>query len=184
MFLLVFFKSELWLPTENVPQSWEKSIYTDIYTSTCKNPQLKWVISFSFYPNLKESGWVKITSILNVQVVDCMTIFVFEQFGFHENNQLGSRPSVWSAMGRLFGILIWILLFVFIKGQIIFDDLDDKHRSVDLTLQLLRIELQQFSQGMERILMKKLDGIENSIEVKISSKIETQHRLLKAMWCR
>lgn len=82
-------------------------------------------------------------------------------------------------MGRLFGILIWILLFVFIKGQIIFDDLDDKHRSVDLTLQLLRIELQQFSQGMERILMNKLDGIENSIEVKISSKIETQHRLLK-----
>uniref|UniRef100_A0A8W8KJ45 Fibrinogen C-terminal domain-containing protein n=2 Tax=Magallana gigas TaxID=29159 RepID=A0A8W8KJ45_MAGGI len=65
------------------------------------------------------------------------------------------------------------------KGQIIFDDLDDKHRSVDLTLQLLRIELQQFSQGMERILMNKLDGIENSIEVKISSKIETQHRLLK-----
>lgn len=82
-------------------------------------------------------------------------------------------------MGRLFGILIWILLFVFMKGQIIFDDLDDKHRSVDLTLQLLRIELQQFSQGMERILMNKLDGIENSIEVKISSKIETQHRLLK-----
>uniref|UniRef100_K1PSD4 Tenascin n=1 Tax=Magallana gigas TaxID=29159 RepID=K1PSD4_MAGGI len=65
------------------------------------------------------------------------------------------------------------------KGQIIFDDLDDKHRSVDLTLELLRIELQQFSQGMERILMNKLDGIENSIEVKISSKIETQHRLLK-----
>lgn len=49
-------------------------------------------------------------------------------------------------MGRLFGILIWILLFVFMKGQIIFDDLDDKDRSVDLTLQLLRIELQQFSQ--------------------------------------
>lgn len=68
-----------------------------------------------------------------------------------------------SAMGRLFGILIWTSLFVSMKGQALFDDMGERHRSEDF----MKTELRQLNQGIERI-TQKLDGME-----KISSMIET-----------
>ncbi|XP_052715843.1 angiopoietin-4-like isoform X2 [Crassostrea angulata] len=81
-------------------------------------------------------------------------------------------------MGRLFGILILTSLLVSLNGQVLFDDMGDRQRSADLALQCMRTELQQFSQGIERMVMKKLEGIENIIEEKLSN-FQIEQRLLR-----
>lgn len=77
-------------------------------------------------------------------------------------------------MGRLFGILIWTSLLVSLNGQVLFDDMGDRQRSADFALQCMRTGLQQFSQGIERMVMKKLEAIENIIEAKMDQ-IETKN---------
>ncbi|XP_065934069.1 fibrinogen-like protein A isoform X2 [Magallana gigas] len=77
-------------------------------------------------------------------------------------------------MGRLFGILILTSLLVSLNGQVLFDDMGDRQRSADLALQCMRTELQQFSQGIERMVTKKLEEVENVIETKVSNMIETK----------
>ncbi|XP_052717720.1 fibroleukin-like [Crassostrea angulata] len=90
-------------------------------------------------------------------------------------------------MGRLFGILILTSLLVSLNGQVLFDDIGDRQRSADL-----ETELQQFSQGIEKMVTKKLKEVENVIETKITNlyrKVEkisdlitttqTEQRLLK-----
>ncbi|XP_065934059.1 fibroleukin isoform X2 [Magallana gigas] len=79
-----------------------------------------------------------------------------------------------SAMGRLFGILILTSLLVSLNGQVLFDDMGDRQRSTDLALQCMRTELQQFSQGIEKMVTKKLKEVENVIETKVSNMIETK----------
>ncbi|XP_052683832.1 fibrinogen-like protein A [Crassostrea angulata] len=92
-------------------------------------------------------------------------------------------------MGRLFEFLIWSLLFLSTKGQALYDDMGDRKRTVDLALLSMRTDLQQFSQGIERMVMKKLEGFENIIEAKMDqigtknnkslSTIQTEQRLLR-----
>lgn len=72
-------------------------------------------------------------------------------------------------MGRLFGILIWTSLFVSMKGQVLFHDVGERHRSEEF----IKTELQQFYQGIERMITNKLDGMENIVETKISNMMET-----------
>lgn len=72
-------------------------------------------------------------------------------------------------MGRLFGILILTSLIVSLSGQVLFDDIGDRQRSADLALQCMRTGLQQFSQGIEKMVTKKLEEVENVIETKISN---------------
>lgn len=79
-----------------------------------------------------------------------------------------------SAMGRLFRILIWTFLLASMYGQVLFDDMGDRQRSADLALYFMRTEFQQFSQNIERMVMKKIDRVANIIEVKIS-KMETKN---------
>lgn len=92
-------------------------------------------------------------------------------------------------MGRLFEFLIWSLLFLSTKGQALYDDMGERKRSVNLALLSMRTDLQQFSQGIERMVVKKLEGIENIIQAKMDqigtkdnksiSTIQTEHRLLR-----
>uniref|UniRef100_A0A8W8JML9 Fibrinogen C-terminal domain-containing protein n=1 Tax=Magallana gigas TaxID=29159 RepID=A0A8W8JML9_MAGGI len=72
-------------------------------------------------------------------------------------------------MGRLFGILILTSLLVSLNGQVLFDDMGDRQRSTDLALQCMRTGLQQFTQGIEKMVTKKLEEVENIIETKISN---------------
>lgn len=72
-------------------------------------------------------------------------------------------------MGRLFGILIWTSLFVSMKGQVLFHDVGERHRSEEF----IKTELQQFYQGIDRMITNKLDGMENIVETKISNMMET-----------
>nr|XP_034338091.1 fibrinogen C domain-containing protein 1-A [Crassostrea gigas] len=64
-----------------------------------------------------------------------------------------------SAMGRLFGILILTSLLVSLNGQVLFDDIEDRQRSADLALQCMRTGLQQFSQGIEKMVTKKISDL-------------------------
>lgn len=50
-----------------------------------------------------------------------------------------------------------------------FEDMGERQRSVDS----IKTDLQQFYQGIERMITKKLDGIENIVETKISNMMET-----------
>ncbi|XP_011431020.4 fibrinogen-like protein 1 [Magallana gigas] len=79
-----------------------------------------------------------------------------------------------SAMSRLFRILIWTFLLASMYGQVLFDDMGDQQRSADLALYFMRTEFQQFSQDIERLVMKKIDRVANIIEVKIN-KMETKN---------
>lgn len=76
-------------------------------------------------------------------------------------------------MGRFLGILILTLLLVSINGQALFDEMGDRQRSADFALHFIRTELQQFSQGIETIVTKQLEKVEN-IEEKINNIIATQ----------
>ncbi|XP_052715844.1 ryncolin-1-like [Crassostrea angulata] len=62
-------------------------------------------------------------------------------------------------MGRLFGILILTSLLVSLNGQVLFDDIGDRQRSADLALQCMRTGLQQFSQGIEKMVTKKISDL-------------------------
>lgn len=55
------------------------------------------------------------------------------------------------------------------KGQVLFHDVGERHRSEEF----IKTELQQFYQGIERMITNKLDGMENIVETKISNMMET-----------
>lgn len=85
-------------------------------------------------------------------------------------------------MGGLYGILIWTSLLVLLDGQVLFDDMGDRQRSEDLTIHLIRTELKQFRQGIEKMVMKKLEEVKNISDTKCNeslSTIQTEQRLLR-----
>lgn len=55
------------------------------------------------------------------------------------------------------------------KGQVLFHDVGERHRSEEF----IKTELQQFYQGIERLITNNLDGVENIVETKISNMMET-----------
>lgn len=76
-------------------------------------------------------------------------------------------------MGRFFGILILTSLLISINGQALFDETEDRQRSADLALHIIRTELQQFSQSVEKIVTKQLEKVEH-IEEKIDNILARQ----------
>lgn len=76
-------------------------------------------------------------------------------------------------MGGLYGILIWTSLLVLLDGQVLFDDMGDRQRSEDLTIHLIRTELKQFRQGIEKMVMKKLEEVKNISDTKCNESLST-----------
>lgn len=74
-------------------------------------------------------------------------------------------------MGGPFKILILISLFVTLNGYILDGELGDRQKSVDSALSFLKIGLQEFSEGIERMVMKRLEGVENIVDEKIKQMI-------------
>lgn len=75
------------------------------------------------------------------------------------------------AMGRLFGIWILTSLFAIVNGHALVDELGDRQKSVESALNLMKIGLQEFSEGIERIVIKRLKGVENIVDEKIKQMI-------------
>lgn len=93
---------------------------------------------------------------------------------FLYNSNLGAILTNRSAMGRLFGFLIWTSLFVTMKGQVLFDDMGDRHRTEDF----MKIELRQINQGIERI-TKKLDGMEKIVETIVNNIVKEERTSIR-----
>lgn len=77
-------------------------------------------------------------------------------------------------MGRHFNLLlIWILLLTSTKGQVLFDDVDDRQQnSLDSAMYLIKHELQQMMKNFEKMLLQKLEEVENKLQAKINTRIE------------
>lgn len=69
-------------------------------------------------------------------------------------------------MGRLFGILILIFLFVILNGYVLVGELRDREKLVELVLNFMKIGLEEFSEVIERIVIKRFEGVENIVDEK------------------
>lgn len=74
-------------------------------------------------------------------------------------------------MGSLFEISILISLFAIVNGNVVIDELKDKQTSVDSALKFMKIGLQEFSEGIEQMVMKRLEGVETIVDEKIKQMI-------------
>lgn len=74
-------------------------------------------------------------------------------------------------MGRLFRISILISLLAILNGHILVDQFEERRKSVESALKFMKIGLQEFSEGIERMVMKRLDGVESIVEEKIKQMI-------------
>lgn len=70
-------------------------------------------------------------------------------------------------MGRQFKILILISIFAIVSGYDLVHEFKDRQKSVDQALDYMKIGLQEFSEGIEKMVMKKLEGVENIVDEKI-----------------
>lgn len=74
-------------------------------------------------------------------------------------------------MGRRFEISILTSLFAIVIGNVVVGELKDKQKSVDSVLRFIKIGLQEFSEGIEQMVMKRLEGVENIVDEKIKQMI-------------
>lgn len=73
-------------------------------------------------------------------------------------------------MGRHFNLFLWILLLKSSKGQILYDDFDDRQQnSLKSAMYFIKNELQQ---SLEQMLLRKFKEIEDNLQAKIHTKIE------------
>lgn len=73
-------------------------------------------------------------------------------------------------MGRYFNLFLWILLLKSTKGQILFDDLDEKQQNIlNSAMYFLKNELYQ---SVEKMLSKKVEEMENNLQAKVDERIE------------
>lgn len=76
-------------------------------------------------------------------------------------------------MGKHFNLFIWILLMKSTNEQYIFNDLDDRQQfSVNSAMHLIKSEIQQLKKSFEKMLIIKLEKIENNMQAKINTGIE------------
>lgn len=73
-------------------------------------------------------------------------------------------------MDRLFGILLWSILFVSMYGHVLFDNGDDTQTSA---LNFIKVGLQQYRQGIERMMLNKLKQNEDTMVKMLNSLIGT-----------
>lgn len=71
------------------------------------------------------------------------------------------------AMGGQFKISILISIFAIVNGYDLVHEFKDRQKSVDQALDYMKIGLQEFSEGIEKMVMKKLEGVENIVDEKI-----------------
>lgn len=77
-----------------------------------------------------------------------------------------------AAMERHLNLLIWILSLKSTKGQVLFNDLDDRQQdSLDSALYMIKNELQLMTNSVEKMLLQKLE-VENKLQAKINTRIE------------
>lgn len=76
-------------------------------------------------------------------------------------------------MGKHFNLFIWILLMKSTNGQYLFNDLDDRQQiTLNSALYLIKNEVQQLTKSVEKMLLQKLEEIENNLQAKINTRIE------------
>lgn len=75
-----------------------------------------------------------------------------------------------SEMEKLFGILIRTLLLLSMNKQVLSEEIGNMDK--DSALNLMKTGLEQFSQGIEKMMMKRFEEDENMIETKLRDMIE------------
>lgn len=75
-----------------------------------------------------------------------------------------------SEMEKLFGILIRTLLLLSMNKQVLSEEI--RNMDKDSALNLMKTGLEQFSQGIEKMMMKRFEEDENMIETKLRDMIE------------
>lgn len=75
-----------------------------------------------------------------------------------------------SEMEKLFGILIRTLLLLSMNKQVLSEEIGNMDK--DSALNLMKTGLEQFSQGIEKMIMKRFEEDENMIETKLRDMIE------------
>lgn len=68
-------------------------------------------------------------------------------------------------MEKLFGILIRTLLLLSMNKQVLSEEIGNMDK--DSALNLMKTGLEQFSQGIEKMMMKRFEEDENMIETKL-----------------
>lgn len=92
---------------------------------------------------------------------------------FFLNIKVRSELRDHSAMGKHFNLFIWILLMKSTNEQYIFNDLDDRQQfSLNSAMHLIKSEIQQLKKSFEKMLIVKLEEIENNMQAKINTGIE------------
>lgn len=74
-------------------------------------------------------------------------------------------------MGRQFKISILFSIFAIVNGYDLVHDLKDRQKSADQALDYMKIGLQEFSKGIEKMVMKRLEGVENIVDENIKQMI-------------
>lgn len=81
-----------------------------------------------------------------------------------------------SKMVKLFGILIQTLLLLSINEYVMSEEIGNVFK--DSALNLMKTGLEQFSQGIEKMMLKRFDGDNTIVETKLWDMIETIKRIL------
>lgn len=92
---------------------------------------------------------------------------------FFLNIKVRSELRDHSAMGKHFNLFIWTLLMKSTNEQYIFNDMDDRQQfSLNSAMHLIKSEIQQLKRSFEKMLIIKLEEIENNMLAKINTGIE------------
>lgn len=74
-------------------------------------------------------------------------------------------------MFRLFNILILNSFFAIINGHVLVDESGDREKTVDSALKFMKLGLQEHLESIERMVIKRLEGVEDIVEEKITQMI-------------
>lgn len=74
-------------------------------------------------------------------------------------------------MFRLFNILILNSFFAIINGHVLVDEFGDREKTVDSALKFMKLGLQEHLESIERMVIKRLEGVEDIVEEKITQMI-------------
>lgn len=83
------------------------------------------------------------------------------------------------AMGIHLSIVIWILMLKSTKGQVIYDDLNERQQnSLNSAMYYIKNELQQMTKSVENMLLQKLEEMENNLHTKVKKENENVTKFL------
>lgn len=82
-------------------------------------------------------------------------------------------------MGIHLNIVIWILMLKSTKGQVIYDDLNERQQnSLNSAMYYIKNELQQMTKSVENMLLQKSEEMENNLHTKVKKENENVTRFL------